>query len=146
MNATLGIWFVSVARIWRKCGIEPHRIETFEFSTHPVCYAGINLASWESLGRPGAIGVVQGFLNVGRSADEPGACRLGIAVRIDSQTSHDALAISSTTGSNCWALRLGRPDNPRNIPQLRARKKPGAPPQQGGAGPGSQIPCVPGIG
>src|ERR1700735_4933149 len=133
MNATLGIWFVSVARIWRKCGIEPHRIETFEFSTHPVCYAGINLASWESLGRPGAIGVVQGFLNVGRSADEPGACRLGIAVRIDSQTSHDALAISSTTGSNCLRLRLGRADGtPENPPLLAGKKTKGPPQPRGG--------------
>jgi transposase len=31
----LGISFASVARIWRKWGIQPHRIETFKFSTDP---------------------------------------------------------------------------------------------------------------
>jgi len=31
----LGISFASVARIWRKWGIQPHRVETFKFSTDP---------------------------------------------------------------------------------------------------------------
>jgi transposase len=31
----LGISFASVARIWRKWGIQPHRLETFKFSTDP---------------------------------------------------------------------------------------------------------------
>lgn len=31
----LGISFASVARIWRKWNIQPHRIETFKFSTDP---------------------------------------------------------------------------------------------------------------
>src|SRR6185312_5345783 len=31
----LGISFSSVARSWRKCGIQPHRVETFKFSTDP---------------------------------------------------------------------------------------------------------------
>ena len=31
----LGISFASVARIWRKWGIQPHRIETFKFSADP---------------------------------------------------------------------------------------------------------------
>jgi transposase len=35
LAAELGISFASVARIWRKWGIAPHRIETFKFSTHP---------------------------------------------------------------------------------------------------------------
>src|ERR1700729_1042655 len=35
LAAELGISFASVARIWRKWGIQPHRIETFKFSTDP---------------------------------------------------------------------------------------------------------------
>lgn len=35
MADRLGISFSSVARIWRKWGIQPHRIETFKFSTDP---------------------------------------------------------------------------------------------------------------
>jgi transposase len=31
----LGISFASVARIWRKWGLQPHRIQTFKFSTDP---------------------------------------------------------------------------------------------------------------
>jgi hypothetical protein len=31
----LGVSFASVARIWRKWGIQPHRLETFKFSTDP---------------------------------------------------------------------------------------------------------------
>ena len=31
----LGISFASVARIWRKWNIQPHRLETFKFSTNP---------------------------------------------------------------------------------------------------------------
>ena len=33
MAQRLGISFASVARIWRKWGIQPHRVETFKFST-----------------------------------------------------------------------------------------------------------------
>ena len=35
LAAELGISFASVARIWRKWNIQPHRIETFKFSTDP---------------------------------------------------------------------------------------------------------------
>ena len=35
MAERLGISFASVARIWRKWNIQPHRVETFEFSTDP---------------------------------------------------------------------------------------------------------------
>ena len=35
MAARLGISFASVARIWRKWNIQPHRVETFKFSTDP---------------------------------------------------------------------------------------------------------------
>lgn len=35
MADQLGISFASVARIWRKWDIQPHRVETFKFSTDP---------------------------------------------------------------------------------------------------------------
>jgi transposase len=35
MAQRLGISFASVARIWRKWDIQPHRVETFKFSTDP---------------------------------------------------------------------------------------------------------------
>jgi transposase len=35
MAARLNISFASVARIWRKWDIQPHRVETFKFSTDP---------------------------------------------------------------------------------------------------------------
>jgi transposase len=35
LAAELGISFASVARIWRKWGIQPHRVETFKFSADP---------------------------------------------------------------------------------------------------------------
>ncbi|MDR3655985.1 MAG: IS630 family transposase [Mycobacterium sp.] len=35
MAVRLGISFASVARIWRKWDIQPHRVETFKFSTDP---------------------------------------------------------------------------------------------------------------
>ena len=35
LAAELGISFASVARIWRKWKIQPHRLETFKFSTDP---------------------------------------------------------------------------------------------------------------
>ena len=35
LAAELGISFASVARIWRKWGIQPHRIETFKFRAGP---------------------------------------------------------------------------------------------------------------
>ena len=41
LAAELGISFASVARIWRKWGIQPHRVETFKFSTDPELEAKI---------------------------------------------------------------------------------------------------------
>jgi transposase len=41
LAAELGISFASVARIWRKWGIQPHRVETFKFSTDPRLEAKI---------------------------------------------------------------------------------------------------------
>jgi transposase len=35
LGAELGISFATVARIWRKWNIQPHRVETFKFSTDP---------------------------------------------------------------------------------------------------------------
>ena len=35
LAAELGISFASVARIWRKWGLQPHRIEMFKFSADP---------------------------------------------------------------------------------------------------------------
>lgn len=37
----LGISFSSVARIWRRWDIQPHRVETFKFSTDPRLEANI---------------------------------------------------------------------------------------------------------
>jgi hypothetical protein len=36
LGAELGISFASVARIWRKWGLQPWRTETFKFSTDPL--------------------------------------------------------------------------------------------------------------
>src|SRR5579864_1404152 len=41
MATELGISFASVARIWRKWHIQPHRLETFKFSTDPELEAKI---------------------------------------------------------------------------------------------------------
>jgi transposase len=41
LGAELGISFASVARIWRKWKLQPHRIETFKFSTDPELEAKI---------------------------------------------------------------------------------------------------------
>ena len=41
LAAELGISFATVARIWRKWGIQPHRLETFKFSTDPALEAKI---------------------------------------------------------------------------------------------------------
>jgi transposase len=41
LGAELGISFASVARIWRKWGLQPHRIETFKFSTDPELEAKV---------------------------------------------------------------------------------------------------------
>ena len=41
LAAELGISFASVARIWRKWDIQPHRLETFKFSTDPQLEAKI---------------------------------------------------------------------------------------------------------
>ena len=41
LAAELGISFATVARTWRKWGIQPHRLETFKFSTDPELEAKI---------------------------------------------------------------------------------------------------------
>jgi transposase len=41
LAAELGISYSSVARIWRRWGIQPHRLETFKFSTDPELEAKI---------------------------------------------------------------------------------------------------------
>jgi transposase len=41
LASELGTSFATVARIWRKWGIQPHRIETFESSTDPQLEAKI---------------------------------------------------------------------------------------------------------
>jgi transposase len=41
LAAELGISFGSVARIWRRWNIQPHRVETFKFSTDPELEAKI---------------------------------------------------------------------------------------------------------
>src|ERR1035438_3090128 len=41
MAAELGISFASVARIWRKWKIQPHRVDTFKFGTDPELEAKI---------------------------------------------------------------------------------------------------------
>jgi transposase len=41
LAAELGISFATVARIWRKWEIQPHRVETFKFSTDPQLEAKI---------------------------------------------------------------------------------------------------------
>jgi transposase len=41
LAAELGISFATVARIWRKWAIQPHRLETFKFSTDPELEAKI---------------------------------------------------------------------------------------------------------
>jgi hypothetical protein len=41
LAAELGISFATVARIWRKWNIQPHRLETFKFSTDPQLEAKI---------------------------------------------------------------------------------------------------------
>jgi transposase len=41
LAAELGISFTTVTRAWRKWGIQPHRVETFKFSTDPELEAKI---------------------------------------------------------------------------------------------------------
>jgi transposase len=41
LASELGISFTTVARAWRKWGIQPHRLETFKFSTDPQLEAKI---------------------------------------------------------------------------------------------------------
>jgi transposase len=48
----LGVSFASVARIWRKWGIQPHRLETFKFSTDPQLEAKIRDVSGLYLAPP----------------------------------------------------------------------------------------------
>jgi|SRR5580704_5783986 len=55
LAAELGISFASVARIWRRWGIEPYRIEKFKFSTDPELEAKFRDAAacyWERNGSP----------------------------------------------------------------------------------------------
>lgn len=68
MATRLGISFASAARIWRKWNIQPHRVETFKFSTDPQLEAklrdvvglyldppkGAVVVSVDELGRTGA--------------------------------------------------------------------------------------------
>lgn len=35
LGAELGLSFSALAKIWRKWGLQPHRVETFKFSTDP---------------------------------------------------------------------------------------------------------------
>ncbi len=41
LGAELGISFASVARIWRRWGIQPHRLQAFKFSTDPELEAKV---------------------------------------------------------------------------------------------------------
>jgi transposase len=41
LAAELGVSFATVARVWRKWNIQPHRLETFKFSTDPQLEAKI---------------------------------------------------------------------------------------------------------
>jgi hypothetical protein len=41
LRRELGVSFASVARIWRKWGNQPHRVETFKFSTDPQLEAKV---------------------------------------------------------------------------------------------------------
>jgi transposase len=41
LGKQLGISFTTVARIWRKWGIQPHQIETFTFAAHPTLEAQV---------------------------------------------------------------------------------------------------------
>jgi transposase len=41
LGAELGISFASVARIWRRWGIQPHRLQAFKFSTDPQLEAKV---------------------------------------------------------------------------------------------------------
>lgn len=41
LGKQLGISFATVARIWRKWGIQPHQVETFTFSAHPTLEAQV---------------------------------------------------------------------------------------------------------
>jgi transposase len=58
LAAELGISFASVARIWRKRGIQPHRVETFKFSTDPDLEAKIRDVAGLYLDPPGNAVVV----------------------------------------------------------------------------------------
>ena len=73
LAAELGISFASVARIWRKWRIQPHRIETFKFSTDPQLEAKIRDVIGLHLAPPDNAVVV--------SIDEPGATSAGLAPR-----------------------------------------------------------------
>ena len=50
----LGISFSSVARIWHKRGLQPHRIETFKFSTDPELEARVRDVAGRPSGRGAA--------------------------------------------------------------------------------------------
>src|SRR5258705_3839435 len=58
LAAELGISFASVARIWRKWKIQPHRIETFKFSTDPELESKIRDVTGLYLAPPGGARVV----------------------------------------------------------------------------------------
>jgi transposase len=67
MADRLGISFASVARIWRKYDIQPHRIETFEFSTEPKLEAKIRDVVGLYLSSP--VGAV--VVSLGEQPDNP---------------------------------------------------------------------------
>ncbi len=69
LAAELGISFATVARIWRKWDIQPHRIETFKFSTDPELEAKIRDVVGPVPGTAGERGRGQR----GREVPDPGA-------------------------------------------------------------------------
>ena len=75
LAAELGISFASVARIWRRWGIEPHRIEAFRFATDPPLQPAIRDAVGMYLNPPDNAVVVS-------VAEAPGIAALGRATQL----------------------------------------------------------------
>jgi hypothetical protein len=61
LGTELGVSFATVARIWRKCGLQPHRIETFRFSTDPELEPKIRDIAGLYLDPPANAVVAEGF-------------------------------------------------------------------------------------
>ena len=61
LGAELGVSFATVARIWCKCGLQPHRIETFRFSTDPELEPKIRDIAGLYLDPPANALVAEGF-------------------------------------------------------------------------------------